>query len=329
MVFLFLLFVLGTIVGSFLNVCIWRLPRHENLSHPPSHCPKCHTKLQLADLWPLLSQIWLRGRCRYCGAKFSWRYAGVEFLTGVLFVLVGLQEGNLSRLDLSAGWTGDPVKLLADLLFMTTLTVIFWVDYDTHLVQIESAFLLGLSGVALEAYRAFQGQEILTDGKLLAFALPAPVPQSLLAAVVTAFGLFLLRALFSWIYKREAMGFGDVIIVAGIAAHLGWNATLLTMLFFAATVGSLAGIALQIPSAMRSYRRAKARIAKYGERIPSLPLALARRRLRQHIAFGPMLAIGAIVALLYGEAINEAYMNALVPEEITTTTTLSALPKSD
>jgi leader peptidase (prepilin peptidase)/N-methyltransferase len=311
MVFLFLLFVLGTIVGSFLNVCIWRLPRHESVSNPPSHCPKCNTRLKLIDLWPLLSQVLLRGKCRYCGSKFSWRYAGVEFLTGILFLLVGLQEGNLTRLDLSAGWSGDPVKLLADLLFMATLTVIFWVDYDTYMVQIESTFLLGLTGVALEAYRASQGQDVLTDGKWFAFMLPAKVPESILAAVVVAFFLFLLRGFFSWLFKKEAMGFGDVLIVAAIATHLGWNATLFTFLFFASTVGSVVGLGLRLPSAVKSYHRAKQRIAKYGaDKFPAdLPRALAGRRFRQHIAFGPMLAIGAIIALLYGERINTAYMD--------------------
>ena len=317
MVFLFLLFVLGTIVGSFLNVCIWRLPRHESVSHPPSHCPKCNTRLQLIDLWPLLSQVLLRGKCRYCGAKFSWRYAGVEFLTGILFVLVGLQEGNLTRLDLSAGWSGDPVKLLADLLFMATLTIIFWVDYDTYMVQIESTFLLGLTGVGLEIYRATQGQDILTDGKWFSALLPARVPESILAAVVVAFFLYLLRGFFSWLFKKEAMGFGDVIIVAAIATHLGWNSTLLTFLFFASTVGSLVGVGLRLPAAVKSYKKAKQRMAKYGASAfpENLPKALAARRFRQHIAFGPMLAIGAIIALLYGQRINTAYMNYVIPED--------------
>src|SRR5687767_1150064 len=84
------LFILGAIVGSFLNVCIWRLPRHESVVHPPSHCPKCDTRLQPADLVPLVSQVLLIARCRYCSARISWRYFGIEFLTGCLFALVGL-----------------------------------------------------------------------------------------------------------------------------------------------------------------------------------------------------------------------------------------------
>ena len=95
MIFL-LLFVLGTLVGSFLNVCIWRMPRGESVVAPPSHCPTCNTRLTLLDLFPLVSQLYLRGKCRYCGAKFSWRYAGIEFTTGILFALLAIQAGNVS-----------------------------------------------------------------------------------------------------------------------------------------------------------------------------------------------------------------------------------------
>jgi hypothetical protein len=76
---LLILFVLGTCVGSFLNVCIWRLPRGESVVEPPSHCPSCNTRLQALDLVPLWSQVFLNARCRYCGNQISWRYFGIEF----------------------------------------------------------------------------------------------------------------------------------------------------------------------------------------------------------------------------------------------------------
>ena len=76
-------FVYGAVVGSFLNVCIWRLPRDESVVHPPSHCPHCAKSLAPADLVPLASQTLLRARCRYCGIGISWRYFGVELLTGL------------------------------------------------------------------------------------------------------------------------------------------------------------------------------------------------------------------------------------------------------
>ena len=314
MIFL-LLFVLGTLVGSFLNVCIWRKPRGESVVHPPSHCPTCDTRLSLLDLFPLVSQLWLRGRCRYCGAKFSWRYAGIEFLTGITFALVAIQPGNLSDFSFFASWTGDYVKLLRDLIFMSTLTVVFWVDYDTRLIQLESVLLMGLAGLGYEIYRAFKSADatvILTDGKIVAGLLPAPVPEAILTAVVTATALWLLRELFSWMYKREAMGLGDVLLVAAIAPYLGWSALIITFLFLASVLGAFIGTAFQIPRAVRSYQWAKRRRQRYGGRDWAKPLL--RRSLRAAMPFGPMLAIGAVAALIFGRQINDAYLQWMMPD---------------
>ena len=95
-------FVLGTVVGSFLNVCIWRLPREESLSHPPSHCPSCEHRLSFfPDMVPMLSQLWYRSRCRYCGQKFSWRYLWVELFTALVFVAVFFRYRQPCPLDLA------------------------------------------------------------------------------------------------------------------------------------------------------------------------------------------------------------------------------------
>ena len=306
-----ILFILGANIGSFLNVCIWRMPRHENIAHPPSHCPTCNTRLRGIDLVPLLSQLVLRGKCRYCGAKFSWRYFGIEFLTGVLFLLVGLQAGNLGAGGFFAPWTGDVTRLIRDLIFVATLVVVFFVDYDTRMIQLESVLLMGFAGVAFEAWRISQGAP-LEQGALFAAMLPAPLPASILAMTVCASGLFLLREAFSRLYKKEALGFGDVILVAAIAANLGWNSTLLTFFFLASTLGALIGVSAQIPRAIRSYRWGKNRARRYGNR--PMSAMLARRAFRKVMPFGPMLAIGAVAALLYGAQINAAYMQLLVPE---------------
>ena len=313
MIFL-LLFVLGALVGSFLNVCIWRMPRGESVIHPPSHCPSCNTRLTLLDLFPLVSQLMLRGKCRYCGAKFSWRYAGIELLTGLLFALVAVQPGNVSDYSFFASWTGDYVKLLRDLIFMATLTVVFWVDYDTRLIQLESVLLMGLSGLSYGIYRAFISADatvILTDGKILAGLLPSPVPEAILTAVVTASGLWLLREAFSRMYGREAMGLGDVLLVAAIAPYLGWSALIITFLFLASVLGAFIGTAFQIPRAVRSYQWAKRRRERYGG--PDWSKPLLRRSLRAAMPFGPMLAIGAVAALLFGTQINNAYLNWMMP----------------
>ncbi|RYG75044.1 prepilin peptidase [bacterium] len=316
---LLLLFVLGAHIGSFLNVCIWRMPRHESVSFPPSHCPNCNTRLKGIDLVPLLSQLILRGQCRYCGMKFSWRYFGIEFLTGILFVLVGLQSGNLSGPQFMAEWTGDPVRLVRDLIFMSTLVVVFFVDYDTRLIQLESVLLLGLAGVGYEAWQIYKGAP-LSDGGILAAMLPAHLPGSILAMVVAATSVWITRELFSRFYNKEAMGLGDVLLVAAIAANLGWNSTILTFFFLSVLVGSFIGISLQVPRSIKAYRWGNDRSKRYGG--PKLGCPLCRRAFRKVMPFGPMLAIGAVTALLYGAPINAWYWGLAGPSP----TPLTPLP---
>jgi len=309
---LLLLFALGAIVGSFLNVCIYRLPRHESVSHPPSHCPNCDARLSGLDMVPIVSQTLLGSKCRYCGQKFSWRYAGIEALTGVLFLLVGTQYVNIGQ-GFAAPFVGDVGQLVRDLVFMATLVVIFWVDFDTRLVQLEATLLLGLSAIALDVSRVYHGQgdAVWTDGGNFARFLPCPIPQSLLAGVAAALFLWVLRAVFSWIYGREAMGLGDVFIVAAIAMNLGWHATLLTFFFLAAVLGAFVGGAFQVPRVVRSYKWGKERERRYGK--SKLAPALARHAFRKSLMpFGPMLAIGAVAALLYGARINDYYLSLFI-----------------
>ncbi len=315
-----ILFLLGINVGSFLNVCIWRLPRGESVSHPPSHCPHCNTRLKALDLIPLLSQFLLRGQCRYCGAKFSWRYFGIELLTGVLFALVAIQPA-MADVSLATLSTAEMLRIGRDLIFMATLVVVFWVDYDTKLIQLESVLLLALAGIGYEFWQAWNGLVPLQEGFRVAdellIAFPIPLPGSLAALGVVGAALWLVREVFSRYYQREAMGFGDVMLVAAIAANLGWNSTLVTFMFLSVVVGALLMILLQMPRAFRAFRWAKERQARYGKS-PAPPQALMRHAFRKGVPFGPMLAGGAVVALLYGVQLNAAYLNLWV--EPTTTT---------
>ena len=83
-------FVFGTVVGSFLNVCIYRIPRHESISFPPSHCTNCGNMIKLQHLIPIISYIFLRGKCAYCGSKISLRYPTIEFINGLLWCTIFL-----------------------------------------------------------------------------------------------------------------------------------------------------------------------------------------------------------------------------------------------
>ena len=248
-------------------------------------------------------------------------------------------------------WFGDWGKLLQGLIFMATLVVVFWVDYDTHLIPLEAVFLLGFTGIARDAWLTQQHWSQYRDlslGTRGAFFpggdfLPAPLPSSLWAMVVLSAVLWLLREGFSRWYGREALGFGDVILVGAIAANLGWNATLWTFAFTSVVFGASIGVMIQIPRAIRSHRWAKTRARKYLQRATA-PLeiveieavedeanaavnervsreflvervaywnraaaGLSRRAFRRAMPFGPMLAIGAVIALLYGAQINAAY----------------------
>lgn len=310
-----LLFILGANVGSFLNVCIWRLPRGESIVHPPSHCPTCNTRLRGLDLVPLLSQLFLRGKCRYCGAKFSWRYFGIELLTGVLFALAGAQAGMIGGYG-GTILTGDAWRLGRDLVFISCLLVVFWVDYDTKLIQLESVFILGVIGVMWEMAQVWQRHANLQAGVLVAgqtiLQFPAPLPGALVALVFMAGVLWIIREFFSFLYGREAMGFGDVMLVGGVAANLGWNATLWTFVFLSVVGGAFVAILLQLPRAARTWKWATQRRKRYGS-TPASPGALVRHAFRKGIPFGPMLAAGAIAALLFGAELNAAYLNLWNP----------------
>jgi leader peptidase (prepilin peptidase)/N-methyltransferase len=331
-VFAFLLFVLGASVGSFLNVCIYRMPRGESVVAPPSHCPKCNTRLQAADLVPLLSQVLLRARCRYCGARISWRYFGIEFLTGVLWALVALWAGPFGIDPSTSQWTGNWLLLAQGLIFVSCLVVVFWVDYDTRLIQLEAVFLMGLAGVAHEAWRVTQGEAMLTTGGFWAdmHILPSPLPGSLWAMIVTSSALWFLRELFSWIYGKEALGFGDVMLVGAIAANLGWSIVIWTFFFLSVVGGATVGIAVKIPAAIHAYNWARQRGQKYldagrGEYWQQQARPLALHAFRKTIPFGPMLAVGAILAMLYGTQINQKYLDWVQSmEPAPQTTTLSA-----
>ena len=218
--------------------------------------------------------------------------------------------------------SGEMVRLARDLVFTACLVVIFWVDYDTKLIQLESVLLLALTGIGYEFWQVWNGLAPLQEGVRLAdelmIAFPLPLPGSLVALGVVGAGLWLVREVFSRYYQREAMGFGDVMLVAAIAANLGWNSTILTFVFLSVVVGALLMILMQMPRAFRAFRWAKARQARYGK-TPAAPQALMRHAFRKGVPFGPMLAGGAVVALFYGAQLNAAYLNLWVEPAATST----------
>jgi leader peptidase (prepilin peptidase)/N-methyltransferase len=195
-----LIFIFGLAVGSFLNVCIHRLPRDESVVWPSSRCPNCGAKLRLWELVPLLSFIWLRGRCASCGAPISWRYPLVELTTGFLFVFCYFQLSTFS-------------SLLSGLLLSSLLIVVFFIDLE-HQVIPDSLNVIGLfGGLFFNVW----------SGTLLPAIFGAALGFSLLL-LIAQFGRFL--------FKQEAMGEGDRYLAAMLGAWLGWQVILAIFLAY-------------------------------------------------------------------------------------------------
>ncbi|MGE0393322.1 MAG: A24 family peptidase [Vicinamibacterales bacterium] len=203
---------LGLVVGSFLNVCIYRLPRGQSIVWPGSRCGACGRTLRWYENVPVLSWLVLRGRCRTCRAAISATYPAVEAATGVLFLGGYLVHGLHPLL---------PVRLT----FASLLVVLFVIDLRHRILPDR----ITLSGIAI----GLGASVALPPGPASAFA-GAALGGGLLWAISE--GYFRLRG-------REGLGFGDVKMLAMIGAFLGWELTLLT-LFVASLAGSVAGLAL-------------------------------------------------------------------------------------
>lgn len=208
--------VFGLLAGSFLNVCIWRMPRGQSIISPSSRCPSCGTPIRAWENVPVLSYVLLRGRCRYCKARISARYPFVEALNGLLYVLV------LYRF-------GVGLHLPFYLAFVSSLIVITFIDLDFQIIP--DRITLVWIPVGLLA-----GSLLLPDPFMRAGALGW---QASLSGAASGFGLFYAVALLS----RGGMGGGDIKMMSMVGALMGWKAVLLTT-FMGSLLGSVLGIFL-------------------------------------------------------------------------------------
>lgn len=260
-------FALGASVGSFLNVCIYRLPEEKSIINPPSHCPTCGTRLKAIDLVPILSYVFLRGRCRYCGAPFTPRYAVVEFITGAWFLLLFWRFGLHSNFAAAEIFTGCQFAV-----FSAMLIAVFFIDLDHFIIPDEFSLggallglVFGIAGLAL-GYR---------DGYLGVGWLPEAFVGMVLGVAVFAFIIIV----GSRIFRKEAMGMGDLKLAAAMGANLG-VASFLLATFLGVLVGTVVSIVL---------------------------MALRAKGLRDLVPFGPMLVVGTMVAMIWGPEIISAY----------------------
>lgn len=219
----------GLLIGSFLNVCIYRLPRDLSVVAPRSFCPGCGHPISWFDNIPLLSFVLLRARCRYCQAKIPFRYPLVELLTGVLFFCAVLLLG----VTLAAVKLGVFCAIMVELVFS---------DLEERILPDEFTLggtVLGLVFAALEP----------SSGGLWRWLLPGihndPVRSVIAAAFAAGFSsaiLWLVAAIFKKVRHREGLGLGDIKMVAMIGAFLGLQGVLLTLIA-GSTVGAVTGLA--------------------------------------------------------------------------------------
>jgi leader peptidase (prepilin peptidase) / N-methyltransferase len=241
--------VLGLCFGSFLNVCILRLPHDQSLLTPPSTCPRCRQLIAWYDNIPVVSWLVLRGRCRRCGAPISAQYPLIEAVVALLWVGAVLRYG----VDVRAA----SAALLATVLLGIAVT-----DARHYLIPDEFTWGGLVVGLALSLAGGAPG--------FLAALLGAAVGFSLLYVIALAG---------RWAFKEEAMGGGDIKMMAMVGAFVGWKGVLLTIL-----LGALLGS------------------------IVFLPLSFRRKRL---VPFGVFLAVGAAVTFLFQNGILQWYAEFL------------------
>lgn len=246
MFFYLILFLLGLAAGSFLNVCVWRISRNLSVIKPSSFCPACEKKIYWRDNIPLLSYILLRGKCRHCAARISLVYPLVELATGLLTVLMAHR------------WIQEPCWLVVVLLLTYIFTVIAVMDWTTFMIADVLTYLAGLTGILF-----FWANPRFSGSAALKFV------HCLGGILFGAFIVWLLAFLGKKIYKKEAMGEGDIFLMAAMGSFLGPEGVLTTIIM-ASFFGSLYAVFLII--------------FKKAGRFSYMP-------------FGPFLCIGAVINL--------------------------------
>jgi leader peptidase (prepilin peptidase)/N-methyltransferase len=299
------IFVLGLTFGSFLNVCIYRLPRDLSVVFPRSTCPGCHNLIRAYDNIPVLSWLILRGRCRHCKTHISARYLIVEILTGAIFLacyahfgasLATLKYCALGFLLLGLIFTDAETQLLPDKMTLPGLVLGLLFSLVVPVNDLASQLLPGLVSLPVSSDVSWHLLSLI---------------DAALGAIVGASFIYGAGAIYLRARGVEGMGFGDVKLMAMIGAFLGVKLTIFT-LFTASIAGSLFGVSTLLAVWIKRTRR---RMSRNHE-----PARTARRRawesaaiaLRRHqMPFGVFLGSMAMVAFFYGNSFLRWYWGLL------------------
>ena len=265
---------LGLVIGSFLNVCIYRLPLEKSIVSPGSSCPHCGTSIRFFDNIPILSFLLLRGKCRVCGKSISIQYPLVELLSGLAFY-------GCARV-----WAFTPPTFVNSLFLAITIILIF-TDYNHRILPNKITLPGTIAGILLSP---FQTPEVYQDifsykvTSLLGFenaSTVLPWVGSILGAVIGGGILFFVAFVYEMVRRREGLGTGDVKMMMMTGAFIGWRLAILTI-FVSSLLGTVVGISL---------------------------IALRKMDMQGKLAFGVFLGIGSAFCLFYGFSIVHWYLN--------------------
>lgn len=238
--------ILGLVIGSFLNVCIYRIQREESIAFPPSHCTSCGYNLKAVDLIPVISYIFLLGKCRKCKEKISIRYPIVEIINGIMYVVLFLKFGLSDTFVFSS-------------IFFSILLVISLIDLESKEIYLSTIIcgLIVAISYSLIAYSIFHTNII----------------NNIIGGLI-GYGIIMLIVILT-----GGMGEGDAEIAGICGVFLGIKGILVT-LFIAIVTGGIVG---------------------------TIILLLKLKDKKAEIAFGPYIALGAVISMLYGSKIIEFY----------------------
>ncbi|EQB87463.1 hypothetical protein M918_08700 [Clostridium sp. BL8] len=240
-------FIYGLIIGSFLNVCVYRIPLNQSIVYPPSNCPRCNTRLNWKDLIPVLSYAILKGKCRYCGNKISITYPVQELFTAIIFLITYYKYGF-------------SIYLFKYVILFSILIVISNIDIkhqDVYTSTTIPGIISGLIFAIIEQYFAI--------GSFKNYFIGAVIAAVIIGLIV---------------YITGAMGEGDIEIAALCGTFIGWKLSIL-MIILAFILGGVIGTIL---------------------------IATNIKGRRDYMAFGPFLALGALISVLFGSAIINYYL---------------------
>ncbi len=217
----------GLTIGSFLNVCILRIPSGRSIVRPPSHCPRCKKRLKWRDNIPLLSFLLLRGRCRYCRKVISWQYPLVEAVTGVLFLWAYLKFSN------------SPLSLVILEIMVLVSILVSAIDLRTYTIPNKIVFPFLVSALCFAPFNPFLG------GRW-----PDRVESALLGFLTGGGVLLLMAWLGEKFLKQEAMGGGDIKLLASFGIFVGWERVIDALFAGSITAGFL-GLLLMLTGRLK------------------------------------------------------------------------------